>query len=191
VPGKPIDMLRPDLEAAGIDYVGDAGRYCDFHSLRHTTGSLLAASVVHPKVAQKIMRHGDINLTMSLYTHTLRGQEADAVNSLPDFSRSSSQSQKMTGMDDANITGNVLASCLAILCAGQRPTMPSGEKQTRFTMPQTAFLNAPGRTRTCNLRIRSPRLYPIELRAQKSISACNIITFYAVCQHFRVAIWLK
>ncbi len=29
--------------------------------------------------------------------------------------------------------------------------------------------NAPGRTRTCNLRIRSPRLYPIELRAQLSI----------------------
>ena len=25
---------------------------------------------------------------------------------------------------------------------------------------------APGRTRTCNLRIRSPLLYPVELRAQ-------------------------
>jgi len=33
VPGKPIDMLRSDLEAAGIAYVDDAGRYCDFHSL--------------------------------------------------------------------------------------------------------------------------------------------------------------
>ena len=113
VPGKPIDMLRPDLEAALIDYVDDAGRYADFHALRHTTGSLLAASGVHPKIAQEIMRHGDINLTMSLYTHTLRGQEADAINRLPDFSRPSSQSQKKNGTDDANVTGNVLVSCLA------------------------------------------------------------------------------
>ena len=74
------------------------------------------------------MRHSDINLTMSLYTHTLRGQEADAVNSLPNFSRPSSQSQKKTGTDDVNVTDSVLASCLALSCAGQRPTMPLGEK---------------------------------------------------------------
>ena len=128
VPGKPIDMLRPDLEAAGIDYQDDAGRYFDFHAIRYTTGSILAASGVHPKIAQEIMRHSDINLTMSLYTHTLRGQEADAVNSLPDFSRPSSQSQKKTGTDDMSATKSVLASCLAPLSAGQRPTMPSGEK---------------------------------------------------------------
>jgi len=62
------------------------GRYVDFHSLRHTTGTLLAASGVHPKVAQTLMRHSDINLTLSLYTHTLTGQEVKAVESLPDFS---------------------------------------------------------------------------------------------------------
>jgi len=129
VPGKPIDMFRPDLEAAGIDYVDDAGRYCDFHSLRHTTGSLLAASGCHPKVAQSIMRHSDINLTLSRYTHTLTGQEADAVNRLPDFSRPSSQRQRKTGTDDSNVTGgNVLALRLALSGAGQRPTMPSTEK---------------------------------------------------------------
>jgi len=79
-------MIKADLADAGIDYVNDAGRYADFHSLRRTTGSLLAASGVHPKVAQTIMRHADINLTMSLYTHTLKGQESSAVKSLPDFS---------------------------------------------------------------------------------------------------------
>jgi len=128
VPGKPIDMLRPDLEASGIDYMDDAGRYCDFHSLRHTTRILLAASGVHPKIAQQIMRHSDVNLTLNLYTHTLRGQEADAVNSLPDFSRSSSERQKKTGTDDLDVTGNVLASCLALSCAQHSPTMPLGEK---------------------------------------------------------------
>ena len=37
----------------------------DFHSLRHTFGTLLAASGIHPKTAQQLMRHSDINLTMS------------------------------------------------------------------------------------------------------------------------------
>ena len=45
-----------------------------FHALRHTTGSWLAANGVRPKVIQEIMRHGDINLTMTRYGHTLRGR---------------------------------------------------------------------------------------------------------------------
>jgi len=63
------DMLRADCKAAGINYEDDGQPKIDFHSLRHTTGSLLAASGVHPKIAQSIMRHSDINLTMSRYTH--------------------------------------------------------------------------------------------------------------------------
>ncbi|MHC4680835.1 MAG: tyrosine-type recombinase/integrase, partial [Planctomycetota bacterium] len=94
------DMIKADLADAGIPYVDDAGRFADFHSLRHTTGSLLAASGVHPKVAQSIMRHSDINLTMSRYTHTLAGQEAKAVAGLPDLSLPSSEKQIATGTDD-------------------------------------------------------------------------------------------
>ncbi|MHC4114146.1 MAG: tyrosine-type recombinase/integrase [Planctomycetota bacterium] len=57
----------------------------DFHALRHSTGSLLAASGAHPKVIQSIMRHSDINLTMLRYTHIFKGQESQAVENLPDF----------------------------------------------------------------------------------------------------------
>jgi hypothetical protein len=92
-------MLKADLADAELPYVDDAGLFADFHSLRHTTGSLLAASGCHPKVAQSIMRHGDINLTMSLYTHTLRGQESEAVKNLPDLSLPSMESLKATGTD--------------------------------------------------------------------------------------------
>jgi len=53
----------------GKSTLDDAGRYAVFHSLRHSTGSLLAAAGVHPKVAQSIMMHSSINLTMSRYTH--------------------------------------------------------------------------------------------------------------------------
>ena len=38
-------------------------------SLRHTAGTLLAASGVHPKVAQSVRRRSGINLTMSRYSH--------------------------------------------------------------------------------------------------------------------------
>ncbi len=102
VPAKPIDMLRPDLEDAKIPYVDDAGRYADFHALRHTTGSFLVASGAHPKVVQSIMRHSDINLTMGRYTHLFRGQESKAVAKLPDLSLSSKKKQEAvaTGTDD-------------------------------------------------------------------------------------------
>ncbi len=96
---KTADMLKADLADAGIPYVDSAARYADFHCLRHTTGSLLAASGVHPKVAQSIMRHSDINLTMPLYTHTLRGQESEAVKSLPDLSLPSRESLRASGTD--------------------------------------------------------------------------------------------
>ncbi len=96
------DMIRTDLERAGIPYLDDAGRYADFHSLRHTMGSLLAAGGVHPKIAQSLMRHSDINLTMSRYTHTLTGQEAKAIENLPDLSLQNlaSQQAKATGTYD-------------------------------------------------------------------------------------------
>jgi hypothetical protein len=45
-----------------------------------------AASGVHPKVAQVIMRHSNINLTMSQNTHIFRGQKSEAITKLPDLS---------------------------------------------------------------------------------------------------------
>jgi len=75
------------------------GFFFDFHAQRHQTGTLLAANGVHPKVAQSIMRHSDINLTMSRYTHVLTGQKAQAVESLPDLSKPSKEKASETGTD--------------------------------------------------------------------------------------------
>ena len=113
-------MLRADLLDAGIDYVDENGRYADFHALRHTTGSLLAAAGVNPKTAQELMRHSDINLTMSRYSHVYRGATADTVEKLPDLSEPSRERQEAvaTGTDgaetDCKSPENVLASCLAL-----------------------------------------------------------------------------
>ncbi len=97
------DVIKADLLDAEIPYVDDAGRYADFHSLRHTTGSLLAASGVHPKVAQSIMRHSKIDLTMTRYTHVLRGQESEAVAKLPNLSLPSRKKQRATGTDGRSL----------------------------------------------------------------------------------------
>jgi integrase len=100
MPDDTAEMLRDDLADAGIPYKDEAGQVFDFHALRGECGTLLAAAGVHPKTAQTIMRHSDINLTMGLYTHTLRGQEAQAVAALPDLSSDQQQDTTKTGTDD-------------------------------------------------------------------------------------------
>jgi len=97
-------MLRKDLEDAGIEIETDRG-IINFHGLRHSFGTSLAAAGVHPKDAQELMRHSDINLTMSLYSHTLRGNDAAAINSLPDLDRlPESQNQKATCTDNQAVS---------------------------------------------------------------------------------------
>lgn len=88
VPVHTARMIKEDLEQAGLSYKDDQGRVFDFHALRHQFGSMLAAKGVHPKTAQSLMRHSDINLTMALYTHSLVEQEFAAVESLPDLKAS-------------------------------------------------------------------------------------------------------
>jgi len=82
------NMLREDLEAAGIDYRDEQGRYADFHALRHTFLTNLAMSGVHPKIAQSLARHSDINLTMNRYTHILLETQSDALKALPNLGSS-------------------------------------------------------------------------------------------------------
>ena len=74
-----------DLAAAGIAKRDAQGRTVDVHSLRHTFATLLARNGVSPSIAQKLMRHSDICLTMNLYTHLDLADTAGAVAALPMF----------------------------------------------------------------------------------------------------------
>jgi len=148
--------------------------------LRHSTGSLLAASGAHPKVAQSIMRHSDINLTMSRYSHIFRGQESEAVEKMPDLSLPSSQAQsnKKTGTDNADVTEG---KNTAIYLAKQEHTTGDNSlhhlhdiKTNRVLENKNAVFNTPDRTRTCNLRFRRPTLYPIELQALQHYSQYSL-----------------
>ncbi len=75
---KAAKLLRTDLAAAGVKYRDNMGRVLDFHALRGTFITSLTRAGVHPKTAQVLARHGDINLTMKYYTH-LSLEEVAAV----------------------------------------------------------------------------------------------------------------
>ncbi len=92
-------MLRHDLQAAGIAYVDEQGRQADFHALRHTFISMLAQAGIHPKTAQELARHSDINLTMQAYTHLRTADLASGLSALPSLT-SSRETLKATGTTD-------------------------------------------------------------------------------------------
>jgi integrase len=68
-PDSGAQMIRCDLEAAGIPHRDRQGRVLDFHCLRHTFLTHMANSGLHPKVAQLLARHSTITLTMDRNTH--------------------------------------------------------------------------------------------------------------------------
>lgn len=65
---RAAEMLRKDLVEAKITYRDERGRVFDFHSTRVQFVTSLARAGVHPKTAQQLARHSDINLTMGVYT---------------------------------------------------------------------------------------------------------------------------
>ena len=126
---KGAEMLRQDLDAAGIDWREDAsGAILDFHALRHTFGTMLAASGVHPKTAMDLMRHSDVNLTLGLYSHTLIEDRAKAVANLPDFTAPEKEVKTGTADIDESATENHFG----------KAALKQGEKQGD-DLPKSAF----------------------------------------------------
>lgn len=78
-----MEAFREDLAAAGIADRDERGRKVVLHSLRHTLATLLASSRVPLAVAQRIMRHRDIKLTLQAYTDEGLLPTAAAMSALP------------------------------------------------------------------------------------------------------------
>ncbi len=92
-------MMKTDMDVAEIDYKDDAGKIVDFHALRHTYITNLARAGIHPKTAMDLARHGDINLTLARYSHTLVADRASALKAL-DNVKDQKQQLRATGTDD-------------------------------------------------------------------------------------------
>jgi integrase len=97
---KGAEMLRVDLEAAGIEYVDAAGQYFDFHSLRCQTATLADQAGASPRVVQKLMRHSSLELTWR-YTKPRAVDIEAAVSRLPSLkpAEGSTEAQAMTGTE--------------------------------------------------------------------------------------------
>jgi integrase len=84
---KGAEMLRGDLEAAGIPYAvagPDGPLYTDFHALRHTYLTLLGRGGVDLGTAQVLAGHSTPTLT-ARYSHRRMYDLAGAVAKLPKF----------------------------------------------------------------------------------------------------------
>ena len=114
VPEKAYLMLKADLKRAGIPYKDEQGRYADFHSLRHTFATMLANSGIHPKTAQQLLGHSDVNTTLNTYTHSDIEAEQLAVNALPDFLAPRNDAVKATGTDSKTVE-NCSSACSTFL----------------------------------------------------------------------------
>jgi integrase/recombinase XerD len=89
--------LRVDLKEAGIPYQDEAGRFFDFHALRHTAATRLQRHGVAPMVAREILGHASLDMT-GLYTHGNLSDMAAAVNGL-DVKPATAEPGKNTATD--------------------------------------------------------------------------------------------
>ncbi len=79
-----VNMIRRDLEIAGVDYTDAAGQDIDFHSLRHTFITNLFLAGVPATVVQRLARHKDLKTTM-LYSHVTLSDQVAAIRKLRDL----------------------------------------------------------------------------------------------------------
>jgi len=105
-----MKCLRADLALAGIPDKDEAGRYVDFHSLRVSLSTMLAAHKVSPRAAQALMRHSDPRLTASVYTDEKLLPLAAELGSVPAIP--GGRGSRETALD--------LQMLVAELSAGQR-----------------------------------------------------------------------
>jgi len=165
------------------------GRVVDFHALRATYITMLVKGGASVKESQQLARHSDPKLTLNVYTklgvHDLSG----ALDKLPNLTGDGpgQQRQRATGTYDAHAdtpTDSRLyprqleretVRADASRCGGDSAETRTGDARNPLSATAQREVvqcnargngNAPGRTRTCDLRFRKPMLYPAELRAQ-------------------------
>jgi integrase len=84
---RAAEMLRRDLQAAGIPYIvagPDGPQHADFHALRHTYLTLGGRAGIDLRTLQELAGHSTSTLT-ERYVHVRLRDQAGAVEKLPGF----------------------------------------------------------------------------------------------------------
>ena len=146
MPHKPAEMLRVDLEAAGIPYADEEGRVMDFHGLRHTFITRLARSGVMPAEAKALARHSTITLTMDHYTHTLIADERAALERVPDIDATPATNETMaaTGTDGAPADDQRIATDFSARKSARNSSVPTCHSVTQHVASDDAESAARG-----------------------------------------------
>jgi hypothetical protein len=99
---RTAEMLRVDLQAAGIAYETASG-VADFHALRAAYVTNLVASGASVKTCQTLSRHSTPSLTIGLYAKVSLHDVKEAVENLPELTprEPSPEPPAMTGTDPA------------------------------------------------------------------------------------------
>ena len=79
--GKPIEDKRPGRNLKTI-LTSISIEPIKFHALRHTYATRLFEAGVAPKTVQHLMGHADIQTTMNIYTHVMKGEKIEAVDKI-------------------------------------------------------------------------------------------------------------
>jgi integrase len=118
---KAAEMLRGDLEAAGIPYAvegPDGPLYADFHALRHSYLTLGGRAGIDLRTLQELAGHSRSTLT-ERYTHLRLYDLAGAVEKLPSFlptDQPEKQELRATGTDPSTPVDGPVCTGFAQVC---------------------------------------------------------------------------
>ena len=76
-PSYLLRMFKKLLEEAGLPHM-------HFHDLRHSAATILLSMGVNMKVIQELLGHGDIAITLGLYSHLLPSMQKEIVDKWDD-----------------------------------------------------------------------------------------------------------
>ena len=108
------------------------------YDLRHSFGTMLADGLQDDRAIQELMLHG-----------------------------TAQQTRRYTAKAAQARVSNAVATFLATWQPGDRAKPARTGRRRKDRNAENLNKWAPDRTRTCNLRLRRPTLYPVELRAHK------------------------
>ena len=153
MPEKAFKIMQADLASARATYVGDAataaertereqsgfclyadaaGRYADFHALRHTYITRLVKSNASVKVCQELARHSDPKLTFAVYSHVGMADTSRALDKLPGLTPP--QAEKQTTLALRTGTDNLPVSAVAELADTTHGTTEIKENSLAFCL---------------------------------------------------------
>ncbi|PWJ47608.1 integrase [Quadrisphaera granulorum] len=72
------------------------------HDLRHTWATLALGADVHPKIVQERLNHSSISITLDIYSHVVRGMDADAAATVANLFADDADDDSAEGGEDSS-----------------------------------------------------------------------------------------